>query len=670
MIPAAAHVFLSYASQDLVAAGRISDALKAANIEVWYDRNELTGGDAWDASIRQQIQTCALFVAVVSANTQARREGYFRREWKAAAERTKDMADGTPFIVPVVIDRTTDQEALVPAEFRAVQWTRIPGGEAQPAFAALIKSLLSRQQGSARAGGNSGPGQAAGPPRRLGRLAAAASTAVLLSCLGAWIALRGARRPPERPAPDSNSVAVLAFSDLSPGRDAEYFSDGISEELINSLAKIPGIKVCARTSSFFFKGKDLPLSAIAQALGVAYLIEGSVLKIGDHVRISAELVKAADGYSHAVGPFERDVRDIFSVQNEIAASIAKSLSLRLGVAPDAAQVNSQAVELYLAGRQAWNKRTPEGYAEAERLLGKALDLEPNFARANAALADVWLLREETALVIGRFDQRASPAADRVIRKINEAVAMDPDSSEAHASLGVANWLIWNFAESERELRMSVALNPSNAYAHHALGRVLLSEGWIEESVAELGKAVDLDPLSARILDNQAWALCWAGRYSEALKVSSRAIALQPDSAQALTVNAFALVKLGRTGEALAEVKPLLALPVAMADDPIRIVARAGAPTDPAALLPRVEEGAMGIAKVAGYLCLGRREDALASLDAQSLLVWDWASSFFDPLFDQIRRDPRYLRVVDEVGSMRAHERAQAWRAAHPPQAPN
>lgn len=135
-------VFLSYASQDAEAARKICDALRAAQVEVWFDQSEFVGGDAWDHKIRQQIKDCALFVPVISAETQARREGYFRREWKQAAARTHDMADGTPFLLPVVIDGTRDAEALVPEEFRAVQWTRLSGGSVTPAFCLRVKVLL------------------------------------------------------------------------------------------------------------------------------------------------------------------------------------------------------------------------------------------------------------------------------------------------------------------------------------------------------------------------------------------------------------------------------------------------------------------------------------------------------------------------------------------------
>ncbi len=135
-------MFLSYASQDAEAVQRLADALRTAGVEVWFDRNELVGGDAWDAKIRNQIKTCALFVPVISRATQTRREGYFRIEWKLAAQRTQAIADGTPFLVPVVIDTTRDESALVPEEFRAVQWTRLPGGETPPSFCDRVKKLL------------------------------------------------------------------------------------------------------------------------------------------------------------------------------------------------------------------------------------------------------------------------------------------------------------------------------------------------------------------------------------------------------------------------------------------------------------------------------------------------------------------------------------------------
>lgn len=140
--PTAGAVFLSYGGEGIEAVRRIADALRSFGVEVWFDKDELVGGDAWDAKIRGQIASCALFVPVISAATQARREGYLRIEWKLAAQRTHAMADGTPFLMPVVLDETRDVEALVPAEFRAVQWTKLPGGETSTGFVTRVQKLL------------------------------------------------------------------------------------------------------------------------------------------------------------------------------------------------------------------------------------------------------------------------------------------------------------------------------------------------------------------------------------------------------------------------------------------------------------------------------------------------------------------------------------------------
>ena len=164
-------VFLSYASQDAEAAKRICEALRAAGVEVWFDQSELVGGDQWDGKIRGQISSCALFVPIISANTQARLEGYFRLEWKLAAQRTHTMADEKAFLLPVVIDSTRDAEAHVPVEFKSVQWTKLPGGETPPAFCARVKKLLVGEVGPvsdrpvSTPGGNTPPAAPACSPR-------------------------------------------------------------------------------------------------------------------------------------------------------------------------------------------------------------------------------------------------------------------------------------------------------------------------------------------------------------------------------------------------------------------------------------------------------------------------------------------------------------------------
>ena len=443
-------VFLSYAREDTVAVLRMAEALRAVGAEVWLDQSELTGGDAWDRKIRAQIGSCALFVPVVSAATQARREGYFRLEWKLADERTHLMAEGTPFILPVVIDDTTEREALVPKSFLAVQWTRLRpaglpafggargdqgyGGQAlhEPsleAFGARVKKLLGgsaieagRPRAAQRDEGVASPAVNQIGTRKVGRRVPAAAWGVAVAVLaGAGVFLwkqskpslasmpnAGAgTRPPTAEksssttstlAPSTSalaagkSVAVLPFENLSGDKDNEYFSDGISVELLNQLGKVPGLRVAGRTSAFSFKGKNVPDAEIARTLGVAYVVNGTVQKAGTQVRITARLNNAADGFQIWSEKFTEELKDIFAVQDKIAGLIAQNLQLTLGAARPARRVNPEAHQLVLEGRHFWMLRTDVAFERAEAAYQHAIELDPDFAEAHAGLADVWAIR--------------------------------------------------------------------------------------------------------------------------------------------------------------------------------------------------------------------------------------------------------------------------------------
>ena len=264
-------IFLSYAHEDVDAAKRIAEALRGFGMEVWFDQNELRGGDSWDGKIRSQIRECALFLPVISANTQSRSEGYFRREWRLAVDRTHDMADGRAFLVPVLVDDTDEYAALVPEDFRRVQWTKLNGGLPTPEFVAQVKRLLdgkAMEAGRPRpaVAGVGDPGPASTRPATSKGLPGWTWGALTAVGLAVAVAVSVSRKPEPAATPvsasgpkpqasslshpppaDDKSVAVLAFADLSEARNSEYFSDGISEELLNVLAKVPGLRVAART---------------------------------------------------------------------------------------------------------------------------------------------------------------------------------------------------------------------------------------------------------------------------------------------------------------------------------------------------------------------------------------------------------------------------------------
>ena len=310
-------VFLSYASEDAEAASRICEALRAVGVEVWFDRSELRGGDAWDAQIKKQIHDCALFVPLISAHTNARIEGYFRGEWNLATRRLVNRAQNAAFLVPVVIDETREADAIVPEEFLRAQWTWLPGGETPPAFAQRVRQLLGLHRAPPRSAkaaasgavepGAVGPGfvrpRATPGTRRFGLALIA-----LLLVLGAgalWYYQRADDAPTAKPelaaaapvlpvGPDDKSIAVLPFADMSPEKNQEYMADGIADELLNLLAQAPDLKVIARTSSFAFKGQNIEVSEIAKRLNVANVLEGSVRKSGNKLRITAQLIRTAD----------------------------------------------------------------------------------------------------------------------------------------------------------------------------------------------------------------------------------------------------------------------------------------------------------------------------------------------------------------------------------------
>ena len=707
-------VFLSYASQDAEAARRICDALRAAGVEVWFDQSELRGGDAWDAKIRRQIKECALFVPIISANTQARAEGYFRLEWKLAVDRSHLMADDQPFLFPVAIDDTPDATARVPDKFRDVQWTRLRLDETPGELASRVAKLLGGEADVGRgrltppsgyAAGNGGVGAPARHRKarpnwlRFAWAGVGIVFALVYALRPMWqpASRREAKAPviappaaprtesqsPTVPPPTADpthaaetvlgdkSVAVLAFANLSDDKANEYFSDGISEELLNVLAKIPDLKVSARTSAFYFKGKEVPVPEIARQLGVAYIVEGSVRKQGTKVRITAQLIKAADGFHVWSDTFTRDLKDIFAVQDEIAGLIAKNLSLRLGVdRPVSGRATvPEAFELYLMGRMAWNLRTQEGYARAEKYLAQAIDLDPGFARAHSALADVWSIAGyENERGGGTYGWRNSPTVAKITAKAEQALALDPQSAEAYTSRALALEFGWKWDEAERAYQRAIELNPNYATARHWFGMLLWVQGKIDEALWQLKQAAESDPLSHRILDTYARMLNQAGRPGEALAVADRALALQPMAVQAATQKAHALVLLGRANEAVALVEKILALEVntGQRTDALLILQLAGAEATVRRIIGSTEDLPSSQFKFASLIAFGRLDEALVELRPADLHENQLINMALLQFYDPVRDDPRFLHALSEVGYMEYYRRARSWLTSNVP----
>jgi TolB-like protein len=609
-------VFLSYAREDTTAAQRISEALRSHDIEVWFDQNELRGGDAWDQKIRRQIKECALFVPLISANTQERGEGYFRREWKLGAERTHDMAAGMAFLFPVSIDDTTERGASVPDEFLRAHWTRLPGALPTPQFVEQVRRLL---------GGSRQP-EGSAPKQESAQL----------------------------PAARAKSIAVLAFANLSRDPENEYFSDGISEELLNVLAKIPGLKVSARTSAFHFKGKDTPIPEIARQLGVAFVVEGSVRKSGSQVRITAQLINAADGFHVWSDTFTRELKDIFAVQDEIAGLVAQKLQLKLGEsARPARPVNPEAHRLVLEGRHFWTLRTDAGFARANEAFARALTIDPQFAPAHAGLADVAAVRAWYGTLGG--DLATNEELRRAAAEAEVALDIDPLLAAAHAAMAVVSFLQHRWADAERQFQRAFQLNPNYAVAYHWHAHLLAAQGRLDEALAELEKSIALDPLSFVTLVIYASQLNFARRYEDVISVTDRALALRSTVIAPLQgARATAFLALGRREEAVAaarvvEQEELWWMRWWASEEALYVLMRTGSEAEAAKLCARWRPNLEVDSTLHGPMlqALGRFDEALPFLERTPPSMF--SRFYYLPIWDGVRDNPRFRQLIAKLG---------------------
>jgi TolB-like protein/Tfp pilus assembly protein PilF len=531
-------VFLSYASQDAETAQRICDALRAGGIEVWFDQSELRGGDVWDQSIRKQIKTCALFLPIVSRNTHARGEGYFRLEWKLAIDRSHLIASDLPFLLPVVIDDTPDTDDRVPERFREIQWTHLPGGATSPAFIERVKRLLSAEASAlelarspSSAAASSAASQRKLTRRRPGVFYSALAAAVLLA-LGYFGLERLNRSKPIAPA--AGSIAVLPLANESGETGQQYFSDGISEDLITALAQFPGLKVIGRTSSFQFRDSKEDSRSIGAKLGVAHLLEGSVRKSGDMIRVSAELIDTADGSMKWSERYDRAYKDLFALQDEITHAVASALRTKL--LPDehaVAQSDRPAggsLEAYNALLQGkfyllrWNSEAD--LRNAIEYFTHATDIDPSYALAWSELSRAWVFLSANFLQDAPEQQQQAQAKAR--ETVNRALALSPELAAAHVARGLLFQVVdFDWRAGEAEFRRAVALAPNNVEAKGSFAFALATLG-------ELGPAVDLirqvlatEPLRANGYGSLAMFLSGLNRVDEAEQAIRRAIELQP-----------------------------------------------------------------------------------------------------------------------------------------------
>ena len=484
------------------------------------------------------------------------------------------------------------------------------------------------------------------------RFASAAELVAALGTLEAAIPGGAVAAAPEGKA----SIAVLPFLNLSPDPENEYFSDGITEELMGALAKLPGLRVAARTSSFAFKGKERDIRDIGQRLRVGTILEGSVRKAGTRIRISAQLVDVNDGYQLWSETYERDLQDVFAVQDEIARTIAAALKLKLLAGGEAVLAtpgtsNLEAYTSYLQGRHFTRTRTPAGLKRAVTCYEQAIALDPSYPKAYAGLAECWAL-------LGFFEFGDLPPREMLPKAraaALKALELDPRLGEAHIILGILAILYeWEWARAERELRYGLELQPDSPLGHAWYAILLSCQGRFEQGIQQARVGVALDPLSISMHQVVARCLYWARRFDEALPAMLATREMDPGNALTHLWLARIHLAAGRPGDAAAILEPEAK---AAQRSPYLLsllgsaYAALGRREEALRLLEEIRGQAGSLNWEAGLLsALGETE---ASMDCfEAAMQSDGGLGFIlgvDPLYDALRDHPRFQAVLAKIG---------------------
>jgi TolB-like protein/DNA-binding winged helix-turn-helix (wHTH) protein/Flp pilus assembly protein TadD len=501
-----------------------------------------------------------------------------------------------------------------------------------------------------------GAGLAVAPERRLrptGRVLMAVAVALSLAILCVLLVRSRAHRPAV-----IRSLAVLPLENLSGDASQNYFSDGMTDELITDLAQISALRVISRTSVMVYKGARKPLPQIARELNVDAVVEGTVLRAGDQVRITAQLIDASTDKHLWSQSYEGELRDTLALQDRVARAIAEQIQINLTPREQAALksvrvVNPEAYESYLKGRYFWNKRTADGLRVALAYFNQAIEEDPNYAQAYSGLADTNALLGDWQYAV-MTPAAAGPKAKAAALK---AVELDNALGEAHNSLAFAlDGFDWNLDSGGKEFRRAIELSPGYATAHHWYAWHLALLGQYDEAIAEMKKAESLDPLSLIINADLAELLMLAHSYDESMRQSRKTIEMDPNFAMAHNQLAQAYLQEHMYKEGVVELQKAVQLsggsPTCIANL-ARAYALSGQRSEAVKLLSELKarstRGYSHASEIAGiYVSLGDMDEAMNWLEK------GYAERFnpgvlIRPPFDPLRSDPRFQDLVHRVG---------------------
>ncbi|MBV9913085.1 MAG: TIR domain-containing protein [Sinobacteraceae bacterium] len=571
--PGAAHdAFISYASPDSELARSVVAHLESTGVSCWVAPRDVEPGMPYADSIIRAINGARVLVVLLSKH--AASSAHVGKEIERASAKRRP-------IIALHIDDTPLTPAL---EYflSESQWIELRGGDVDAATAPLSKAIQRFAAAGARSAPVSAQLSSRRPPPPLAEAAPAPAPrrrwtaalvvlGLLIVAAGAWLWLRHMDRSPATAAtgsdgssapipaaassaaaapqfaPPAHSIAVLPFVNMSGDPAQDYFSDGLSEELLNSLTTIPDLHVAARTSSFYFKGKNVDLSEVAHKLNVGAVLEGSVRKAGNQVRITAQLIDAISGYHLWSQTYDRSLRDVLQLQTDIATAVTRALQAKL-MADVATTIelggtsNPQALDAYLRAKaMVRGKVNAEVSRAAIASYDEAIRLDPKFAKAHAAKARAEMGYAEyyaTASEAREHFNRARAAAER-------ALELAPDLGEAHSALGsVLETGFFDFRAALAQHQRALALAPSDAFVLMAAGWYFADIGRSAEAVALVRRGVALDQLNPAVYRTAAIVLDEAHMYPETIEAANRALALNAADTRQLAIRGLAQLKLG------------------------------------------------------------------------------------------------------------------------------
>jgi TolB-like protein len=540
-------VFLSYASHDAPLAQKVCAALEVSGFPCWIAPRDVVPGTLYAEGIVRALDESRVLVLILSEQA------------VASAHVGKELERATSKRHPIIALKV-DSAPLTPAfEYflNESQWIEVGAGSTDGAIAKLVEAV-GRHLAPGNAAGQSPGAQATVSPRKAGssrRMWGIAAAVVVLALAAAYFLvgegwLQGNGTKPAAVANISDkSIAVLPFVDMSEKHDQEYFSEGMSEELIDMLSKIPDLRVPARTSSFYFKGKQPTIAEIGKALGVANVLEGSVRKSGTTLRVTAQLIRVDNGYHIWSQSYDRTLDDVFKTQDEIAGAVVKALKVSLlgGALPESAGTqNTEAYNLYLQARAIHvQANSPSDYVREIEYLRRAIDTDPRFANAWALLATTLSVQAELNYVPGA--QTVAEARSAAFR----ALELNPRLPDAHTA--VARIFINDFdnRKGEAEVQQALALDPNNSYAMAWAATLAADRGEFEKAMDLARRSIENDPVNPVRYRDLANILFFAEKYPESLAAIRKYDDLIPGANASVGFAVFIMLATGDAAGALA-----------------------------------------------------------------------------------------------------------------------